>query len=291
MMNNKLLGMCAVIIRSSSERTEELCKYAIKTSGITDKQIGLIKDVSPFSEALKKGYELALNMNKKYTFFIDADMIIMPDALNIMLQAAERLPENTFFINPLCYDFITGSIVPNGPHLYRTKHIDKALSLVENESKTIRPETHVARQMNDKGHNAIFLDIPLAMHEFEQYYKDLVNRAITKNSKNSQAIKDLKKRIIVEPSNKDLQVTLSAMELSQKEKISTQLDFHQGHELFKRLHIAEKKKITDVQTAYQKLLKQVIEHKDEYNYAGYTQQLLSQHKTSTVGKIMKKIRK
>jgi hypothetical protein len=184
---SELLLNTTVIIRSSGERTEGLCCYAIEQNGIPSDNIHLIKNEKPFSQALKKGYELALELNSQYTFFVDADTVVLEDALTPMLTAMDRLPEQTFSMSALAYDYCMGKIVPQGPHLYRTKHIAEAIQHVPSEQDTKRPETSTKKSMYAAGYQLVFLEFLAAFHEFEQYQKDIFGRVVNKMKKTGPA--------------------------------------------------------------------------------------------------------
>jgi hypothetical protein len=265
----------SAIIRSTSERTEELCRYSILQNGIPGENIDIIKNISPFSAALRKGYELAIAKNKKFTFFIDADMVVLPNALYTMIASAELLPDNTFFFNPLCFDYLSKTIYPNGPHLYRTQHIEKAFKYLSPDQSSIRPETLATVAMDKDGYSSVYLDIPAALHEFEQYYRDIFRRALTKYYKSKAKRREIKHLIKKEvDSNPDFQVASLAFEYAKKEKPKVALDYTQFEQAFATQQIEEKNDITNLEQAYSSLLEIIERTKNNYPYRGYTKHYL-----------------
>lgn len=267
-----LIKDTTVIIRTTGERTEDLCKYAVLKNGINENQIFLIKNISPFSQALKKGFELALEVNKKYTFFIDADLILLQDSLSIMLTAMERLPQNTFFLNPLCYDYITNCIVPGGPHLYKTEHLQAAFKFIPGEQISLRPETYTEKMMRKLGYFSIYLDIPVALHDFEQYYRSIFKSVCSKVNKFPREIVDSlgNQFLNLKDINKDFFVANLALEYCKKNKILLKLDYTQFNNTFKQYNIVEKDIIHNVEKVYYDLISKISQEKNKYEYKGYT---------------------
>jgi|AntRauTorckE6833_2_1112554.scaffolds.fasta_scaffold14986_2 hypothetical protein len=271
----ELIKNTAVIIRSSGERTEGLCRYAIEKNGVPKENIHFVKNVKPFSQALKTGYELAIDLDKKYTFFIDADMVVMEDALSMMLQIAERLPSNTFFFNPLTFDCFSGAIVPGGVHLYRNKYICKILENVRSEAITKRPETHAVKKFsNEDEHKIVFLDIPVGFHEFEQYYKDIFGRVVNKMQKTGNARGILTR--IANDKNEfigDLYVIKKAVEFAKGNKTKFNLLAGEFDDIFsKECDLEEKKPI--LEKNFDILLASMKLQSESFVLRGYTAQLL-----------------
>ncbi|AIU69547.1 hypothetical protein TEU_03870 [Thermococcus eurythermalis] len=258
-----------VVIRSTGERTEKLCEYAVLQNGIDKENIIYVKNISPFSKALEEGYKLALEYGKKYTFFIDADMIILPNTLGVMVEAMERLPNKIFFMNPLAYDYLSGLIIRNGPRLYRTSHLQVAIKLIQDESVSLRPETFVVKRMRRLGYLSIDFDYPSALHEFEQYRRDIFRRVITRYFKSSSTTrKYLESRFEkLRKTNLDFEVAYLAIEYARKNKVKKpKLSYDQYQEIFKELNIEEKKEINNLELTYRELLEFIKDNKDKFIY-------------------------
>jgi hypothetical protein len=288
---SELLKNTSVIIRSSGERTEGLCRYAIEKNGVPKENIHLIKNEKPFSRALKKGYELAIELNKPYTFFIDADMVVMEDSLPMMLQIAERLPTNTFFINPLAYDCFSETILPNGPHLYRTKYLPEALKHIPTEQESKRPETYTTKQMYKNGYQIVYLDIPTAYHEFEQYYKDIFGRVVNKMQKAGPArhIRAQMGRVKGEY-EKDNYVIKKAVDFADNNHAAFNLSAGEFDNVFaKQCDIEEKKPIEEKD--FDILFTRMNHQSRSYVLGGYTVQLLNnaEEKQSVFKRIIRRL--
>ncbi len=258
-----------VVIRSTGERTEKLCEYAVLKNGIDKENIVYVKNISPFSKALEEGYKLALEYGKKYTFFIDADMIVLPNTLNVMVEAMGRLPNKIFFMNPLAYDYLSGLIIRNGPRLYRTSYLKVAIKLVQDESVSPRPETFVIKKMRRLGYFSIDFDYLSALHEFEQYRRDIFRRVITRYFKSTSVTKKyLRSRFEkLRKANLDFEVAYLAIEYARKNKVTKpKLDYNQYQEIFRELNIEEKKEINNLELTYRELINFINNNKEKFVY-------------------------
>jgi len=279
-----------VILRSCGERTEELCKYSILKNNIKEKQVFTIKNITPFSRALKESYKLALEINKKYTFFVDADMILLEDAFSTMLSIMNRLPDNVFFVNPLVYDYITGYIQPNGPHLYKTRFLEKAINLIPHETISLRPETDTIKKMRELGFEPMYLDLPLAFHEFEQYYSSIFQRTLNKYYKAKSKREYLSKRFKkLSGVNEDFKVARLALDYAENHNFPLKLDYQQFDSVFEKYDIKEKNTIRNLENVYADLMKSIPQKKAEYIYRGYTQFLLDSNKRPSIYRRVKNI--
>src|SRR6056297_1819677 len=108
-----------VIIRAAGERTEELCKKLILEQGIAEEYVKIIHEV-PFSAALKKSYELGIESGKKWTFCVDADVLLRPHSVRKLTELADKQPENVCEIQGYMMDKFFGGIRRGGVHLYRS---------------------------------------------------------------------------------------------------------------------------------------------------------------------------
>jgi len=198
-------------------------------------------------------------------------MVLLPEALETMLETAIKVPDSFFFYNPLVYDYLTGEILPNGPHLYNTKLLTKAIKYIPKESASLRPETYTFKTMERKGHPFLYIDSPLAFHEFEQSYQDIFSRVQNKYLKNPRATLALKKRFNkLKISSKDFEVAAKALKYATSNKNLLGLDYQQFTEAFLELNIPEKESIKNTEAVYKKLTKKPVTGLNNYIYRGYS---------------------
>lgn len=276
---NDLLNNTSVIIRSSGERTEGLCRYAIEQNGVPEENIHMIKNVKPFSQALREGYELAIELGKPYTFFVDADSVVKKESLLTIVTAMDRLPENTFSMSVLAYDYLTGTIAPQGPHLYRTKHLKKALLKIPTEQTTKRPETFTKKKMRESGLELVFLDFLTAFHEFEQFYSDIFERVINKTLKSSTFNRIIEYRIkeISRYDQVEAELITTAYHCAIKENTVFTLESGIFDNLFSSTWTqGERSVIQDSKEEYQKNFDRMHQQIHNFTFNGYSRELYTE---------------
>ncbi|MBC8465155.1 MAG: glycosyltransferase family 2 protein [Parcubacteria group bacterium] len=288
-MDTENTKRACVIVRSVGERSEPITIYAIKENGFFDSNITIIRDVTPFTQTLRVGYKKALEHGKEYTFFIDADMIVLPGTLETMISFMDRFPQKTFFMNPLAYEYTTGTITPNGPHLYRTELLKEALTCIPSPGESKRPETFVTKCMYEKGYENIHVEYPCALHEFEQDTQEYCARVIQKYLKSTpirrremQAYIQKKKK----EGNDDFHVMDEALTLAKRERLSN-VSVCKGEfdNICTRLFLESKEPVVSPKKEYDRLVRNVSEYKNSFMYRGYTKQIMEQ---SITGRFRKK---
>jgi len=163
-----------VIIRSAQERTVNLCRYLL-TSLFSDNQIFTVEEV-PFSAAIKKGLEIGLEENRKWTMTIDADVLAIISGVRDLFERAENAPGNFFAIQGLILDKFFPVMRPSGIHFYRTSLSHKAIHLIPAEGTSLRPESDLLDNMIKAGYPWLQCDTVVGVHDFEQYYKDIFRK-------------------------------------------------------------------------------------------------------------------
>ena len=181
-----------IIVRSSGESTEEICLKCIKNqySG----EIEIIRNVSPFHKALIDGYTLGVAKNKKYTLFIDADVIIAPNALNQLYKVFEGLNEDYFFVKSYTYDWLRAGRKPGGIHAFKTFGLEKMLEYKTQIINEHRPETALKNYVKEAGLKQFDFNQTLSYHDFFQYHHDIYRKVIFRMIKSPNDLRYLKLR-------------------------------------------------------------------------------------------------
>ncbi len=178
-------GGITVIIRSSNERTEELCvKKAKEIFG--DENVFLVKNVTPFSKAVEESYRIGIEKNKKWTFIVDADVILDKEKIHIFFEHAEAqlgFDPKLFCIAANVFDNLFQDYRVVGAHLYQTAHLTKGLEFIWGAAEELRPETYVKNNMNDRGFTYYAVNVSIGIHDFFQNYEDLVQKVILHSCK------------------------------------------------------------------------------------------------------------
>ncbi|MCI5225303.1 MAG: hypothetical protein D3918_01280 [Candidatus Electrothrix sp. AX2] len=164
-----------VIIRSVDERTEKLCQELIVQQGIPRDNIIILREV-PFSQALKKGFQLGIERGLPWTWCNDADILLRPNAIKTMLGFAEEQDERVCEIQGYILDKFFGGYRKGGINLYRTSLLPIVLDKIPQEGVDIRPEHRTLKGMKQAGYPFMTVPYAVGIHDFDQYYKDIVRK-------------------------------------------------------------------------------------------------------------------
>lgn len=200
-----------VIIRSVGERTTDLC-FSLVESQFPKEDIYVISNTKPFSMALRKSYELALNSGKKWMIAIDADVLLFSDSINRIIRKMEHVPDSLFFYEGLILDKISMQYRPAGQHVYRIKYLKEALFCLPEDGKELRAETYTRNRMIDNGYLFIREAEIYGLHDFEQFYFDIYRTCFLHSQKHSKLIEEFAKRWIrFSENDKDFLVAIKGM--------------------------------------------------------------------------------
>jgi hypothetical protein len=165
-----------VVVRSANERTTSVATRLACAQLQSDHDISVIAEV-PFEAALRATYTIALDVGRKWTMALDADILLAPDAIAGLIRAAELMPPHYVQVQGRIWDKIIGTYRPAGPRIYRTELLKRALEYVPEAGSEIRPESYVLEQMGTLGHPSRRVSPILGLHDFEQYYRDLYRKS------------------------------------------------------------------------------------------------------------------
>lgn len=231
-----------VIIRSVKERTEELCKKLIVEQGVPESQIFIIHEV-PFIAAMREGFELGIESNCQWTYCIDADVLLRPRSISQMLDAAQGADQMTCELQGIVYDKFFGGARPAGNHLYRTSLLKEVLKRIPGEGINVRPEYHTLQAMKKDGFIWRDLNIPVGLHDSEQYYQDIYRKCFVQAHKHAYLaemfLDNWKDRLEGDP---DMRVALAGFSDGIKHASGIRIDISQSYysDNFQRLGVDEK---------------------------------------------------
>jgi hypothetical protein len=164
-----------VVIRSVGERTEAACRNLLSQK-VPEDQIITVSN-APFSATLADSYRVGIERGLQWTLCIDADVLVRPDAISKLLTMARDLPPEVCEIQGMVLDKFFGVPRPAGNHLYRTSLLPKALELLLQDEKNIRPEFYTLNRMVELGHPWVEVPFVMGLHDHEQYYKDIFRKS------------------------------------------------------------------------------------------------------------------
>ncbi|MDR9365938.1 MAG: hypothetical protein RI575_11405 [Balneolaceae bacterium] len=172
------------IIRSIGERTEQLCKSLILEQGVSEVDLFIVREV-PFSASLRKSYQIGIEQNKKWTFCVDADVLLRERAIENLLEFAKPYDESVCEIQGLVLDKFFSGPRQAGNRLYRTSLLEKVIKHIPEEGISIRPETYTLQQMSKIGYSHEVVPYILGIHDEEQFNYDIYRKSFV------QAVKHL----------------------------------------------------------------------------------------------------
>lgn len=164
-----------VIIREANERTLPLCRELLESEVGKDRVI-VVSEV-PFTKALKRTYEIAIERGSSWTLVVDADVLIREGAIEYLLRVAESVDSNVFEIQGNVLDKLIGGPRDGGIHLYRTACLHQAITKIPPDKEAVRPEFDTIKEMRRQGFPFLNLDYVVGLHDYEQHFCDVYRKA------------------------------------------------------------------------------------------------------------------
>lgn len=250
MLKNNTEDNFIIVIRSSDERTFEVCRRLLEQQS-SPEQVTFVK-LTPFKRALEECFRIGITSKKKWLITADADMLLLPNSIDLLIRQANQMPDNYLQLQGKIFDKITGTIRKAGPRVYRVKYLQKALDYSLDSKDSIRPEGNLVTALSKQGMPSRYISSVTAYHDFQQYYKDLYRKAYVHAIKHQAIAGQLIQRSIeMKEQDKDFQIILRAvmdgLEKSEEIYIDTNLFHEKSKKALKDLAIEEKKPIDHLQ--------------------------------------------
>lgn len=214
MKNPEITDEISIIIRSSGERTEEYCFEIVKQQIKDISNIVIIRNL-PFPIAHIKSIETAYEMDKNYSIFLDADIMLGYNAISKILESLNGFSDNFFMCNFKILDYQFGCPT-YGVHAYKTKYLKQALQFKNESLVQQRPETFVINQMAKHFKIPSFAsEVMVGLHGYEQSYEDMYRTMFVRAVKFSHRFEFLFERLYSQykrnPREKDHQILFHAL--------------------------------------------------------------------------------
>ena len=187
---NNLKKRLLVILRTTSESTEQLCEKLVKNQ--LKKNDLIIKcSYVPFSKTLEKAYELAFQEKFAWTLMIDSDVLIKSKSIEKIIYYGNKY--NSLVIQGYVLDYLYGGPRSGGLHLYSYEAIERINNLKPNIFNEIRPETYCKNLICPNGNRFRSLPLILGVHDYFQFENDYYRKVLFFYTKNSDIIGTLSK--------------------------------------------------------------------------------------------------
>jgi|SRR5690625_1209108 len=225
-MSNKLpvAPSFAVIIRAAGERTEDECFKIVKEQVDKQASVSIVRK-KPFKEALEECFRIGIASQKKWLITVDADMILLPGAIELLVREAENMPENYLQLQGKIIDKITGTVRKAGPRIYRISLLKRVLDRSKSFDDHIRPESRLITHFGKSGNPSRYISAILCLHDYEQYYKDIYRKSYVHARKHPELLSEMIQRAIsFKKEDPDYQVMLQAIWDSLNEEMSVGID-------------------------------------------------------------------
>jgi hypothetical protein len=173
-----------VILRSAGERTKHLC-YQLLREQVPPENI-VVVDERPFTQALRRSFELGAELGRPWTLCVDADTLLRRTSIGSLLKWGRVAGSTVFQVQSNLFDKLFGFPRKAGVRLYRTSLLPKALGCIPGQDASPRPETFVRDQMSLMGFPSQYHKATVGVHDFEQFFRDIYRKGFVHAHKHAK---------------------------------------------------------------------------------------------------------
>lgn len=180
----------SVIIRRTGERTEDLC-YKLLCEQVPPENVVLINEY-PFWRAAQRSFEIGIELRRPWTLCLDADILLRRNAVQTLRNWALSADGNVTYVQGAIFDKIFGRRRRvAGPYFHRTSLLPGLLEYMPADGVSLRPDTDAAMRLAALGYPHLQKDAIIALHDFEQYYRDIYRKAFVHAHKHADYMSQL----------------------------------------------------------------------------------------------------
>ena len=171
------------VIRGAGERTEAACeawvrRLVARSRGNPSEQVVMVHE-RPFSKAVRATFERGRDGGRAWVVGIDADVLLLADAIERLRMVCACADGGAFAITPLLMCKFYGGICCKGVHVYPQRLMSRAIGMIEQcgSEGDLKPESAVVRAMGEKGFRAQGPPVVVGVHDYEQSYRHIYLKA------------------------------------------------------------------------------------------------------------------
>lgn len=163
-------------------RNERSLKDSFESSA---KQVGAenvyLISCPSFRESMLTSFNTALFYGWDWFVFMGGDQILLDSAVETLVSKSQEYDETIFRVSGSGYDKLLMIHRNMAPCLYNGNLMDEALKI--KNIPEIQPEAYVSRQMKKKGYGFVKIIDALAIHDENQYLKDVYKKGYNEAGK------------------------------------------------------------------------------------------------------------
>lgn len=172
-MDNQIKNNVTAIIRTVGERTEQICLHHIAEE-LPERNIHVIRDL-PLKQSTIRLAQIAVEENRPWTLMLGADYIPRIGFIADLFEVSKTASDNIQFIKGTIIDKflfeLRGDV--GGPLLQRTNLLKEWLEILPSIQNKSTTEASCQGHFYRKGYKAHRGKTWLALHDYEQHYKDI----------------------------------------------------------------------------------------------------------------------
>lgn len=157
------------MIRSNGERTKDICERLV-SSQIDVQCI----EVAPFTEAVRRCFEIGIEAKADWLLTIDADVLVFPKAVDRFISRTAEMPRNVFHFQGQIRDKLHRKVRCAGHRMYRGSYLPMLIPLIQD---VIRVESNIVKKFRSQGFKSVAIDDVFGFHDYEQWYSDIYRKA------------------------------------------------------------------------------------------------------------------
>lgn len=205
----------SIIVRECGENTKQILCDLVADQFPGSKLI--VVQEQPFSKALRISLEKGKEVGRENVLCLDADVLPIADNLKNLIDEFNKLPAHVAEIQGLVYDNLFRTLRPAGNHLYRLRHLDRAIANIPHENeKALRPESKMLSSLLRGGRPWYQSRKIVGYHDFGQSPADVYRKAFLHCKKHSEFVTYLKELwLALSEEEAEFKVALKALEDSE----------------------------------------------------------------------------